>query len=55
MSEPTYPYELIGEEIEIIRSQNQEQIGIKGSIIDETKHSLKININKKIKIILKKN
>lgn len=44
--------EFIGEQIEIIQSNNKEQTGIKGKIIDETKNTFKIKtINKTITIL----
>ncbi len=48
-------HELIGLNIEIINSKNKSNIGIKGKIIDETKHTLKIKKGDKIKTVFKKN
>ena len=42
-------------EIEVVKATNQSNLGIKGKIIDETKSSLKIEEDGKIKILLKKN
>jgi ribonuclease P protein subunit POP4 len=38
----TFPHELIGTEIKVIKSTNDADIGITGRIIDETKNTLKI-------------
>lgn len=35
-------HELIGLEVEVVKSTNLYQIGIKGKVIDETKNTLKI-------------
>lgn len=45
----------IGEETIITDSANETLIGIKGRIIDETKHTFKIQTKEKIKTVLKKN
>lgn len=50
-----YPYELIGEEIEVIDSKNKFNIGIKGKIVDETKSTIKVQQTDKIKTLLKNN
>ncbi|HHE67562.1 MAG TPA: ribonuclease P protein subunit, partial [Candidatus Parcubacteria bacterium] len=42
MTKKVYPYELIGQEIEIIDSQNKSNLHLKGKIVDETKYTLKI-------------
>ena len=55
MNKKTFPHELIGMEIEVVKATNQSNLGIKGKIIDETKSSLKIEEDGKIKILLKKN
>ncbi len=46
-----YPYELIGEEIEIISSKNKNNLGLCGKIIDESKTTLKLEIKSKEKSI----
>ena len=51
MKKNLYPHELIGEEVEVIESSNQSQVGIKGKVIDETKSTLNING----KVLLKNN
>jgi ribonuclease P protein subunit POP4 len=43
MKKTLYPHELIGEDVEIVESNNQDQIGIKGKVVDETKSTLNIN------------
>ena len=50
-----YPHELIGQEIEIIESKNKSNQNIKGKIVDETKHTIKISQQKTIKTIMKNN
>ena len=50
-----YPEELIGQELEIITSQNPSNQGLKGKIVDETKHTIKIIHQGKIKTLLKSN
>ncbi len=51
MKKKLYPHELIGEEVEVVSSNNQSQVGIKGKVIDETKSTLNING----KVLLKNN
>lgn len=46
-------YELIGLDIKIVRSKNQDLLNLKGRIIDETKNMLIIQSNNKIKKIIK--
>ena len=48
-------YELIGLEAETIDSKNKSNIGIKGKIIDETKHTLVISHKGKRKRLFKNN
>ena len=50
-----YPYELIGELIEIMESTNKANLGLSGKIVDETKSTLRIEQQGKIKTLLKKN
>lgn len=50
---PEFPYELIGEEIEIVESPNKSMVGMKGKIVDETKQTLKIRQEGKTKTLLK--
>jgi RNase P/RNase MRP subunit p29 len=50
--------EFIGEQVEIVRSNSRQLEGLTGKIVDETRDSLKILVNKKnfkeFKIIFKK-
>jgi len=48
-------HELIGLSAEVVKSNNKHNIGIKGKIIDETKHTLIIIHNKIKKRLMKKN
>ncbi|MBD3155058.1 MAG: ribonuclease P protein subunit [Candidatus Aenigmarchaeota archaeon] len=48
-------HELIGLEVEIKESANPSQIGIKGKVMDETYSTLKIEVDKGEKIIVKEN
>ena len=50
---PEFPYELIGEEIEIVESSNKSLVGVKGKVVDETKQTLKIQQEGEIKTLLK--
>ena len=38
-------HELIGLEVEVIKSSNSTQIGIQGKVLDETKNTLKIEVD----------
>ncbi|MBT7332359.1 ribonuclease P protein subunit [Candidatus Woesearchaeota archaeon] len=53
MVKTTYPHELIGEEIVVVDATNPSLKGIKGKIIDETKHTLKIDAQGDIKTLMK--
>ena len=55
MAKKTYPYELIGQVIEIIDSKNKDNLGIVGRVVDETKHTLKVVHQGKTKTLVKKN
>lgn len=55
MNKKTYPYELIGQEIEIISSKNKSNLRLKGKVVDETKHTIKITHQGKIKTLMKDN
>ena len=48
-------HELIGLNAEIIDSNNKDNIGIKGQIIDETKNTITIEQNKVTKRLFKNN
>ena len=50
-----YPYELIGEEIEVVDSTNKANLQIKGKVVDETKTTLIVEQGKKVKTLLKNN
>ena len=45
---------LIGEDIEVIKAKNQTLEGLKGRVIDETKNTLSLESEDKIRKILKK-
>jgi len=51
----TYPHELIGQEVEIVKSTNPSHFGIKGKVVDETKSTIKIKQQNGIKVLLKNN
>ncbi len=40
----TYPHELIGQAVEVTSSLNKSQVGLKGSVVDETKETLVIQV-----------
>ena len=50
--------EFIGEQVEIVRSNNRQLLGLTGKIVDETRDSFKVLVNKRnfkeFKIIFKK-
>ncbi|MBS3116173.1 ribonuclease P protein subunit [Candidatus Woesearchaeota archaeon] len=50
-----FPFELIGQEVEIVASTNPSHIGVKGKVIDETKATLIIEEGVKPKTFLKNN
>jgi len=47
-------HELIGLDVEVVESRNKSQIGIKGKVVDETKHMLVIETKSGDKKIEKK-
>lgn len=47
--------ELIGHMIEVIEARNQDIIGIRGKVVNETKYTLQIKHNNEIKTIMKRN
>jgi len=47
-------HELIGLKTEVVNSTNKFQIGIKGTVIDETKNTIVVETNKGFKKIQKK-
>tara|TARA_Y100000310_G_scaffold341859_1_gene442539 strand:- start:1535 stop:1774 length:240 start_codon:yes stop_codon:yes gene_type:complete len=50
-----YPYELIGQKITIIKSKNKDNLKISGKIVDETKYTIKVSHQGKIKTLMKNN
>ena len=48
-----FPHELIGEEIEIIASTNESNVGKKGKIVDETKSTIKLQHKNQTKTLMK--
>ena len=50
-----FPHELVGKEIEVVSSKNKQNLGLKGKVIDETKHTLKISHQGVNKTLLKGN
>jgi len=50
-----FPHEMIGEEMEIVSSTNQSHLGIHGTIIDETKQTIKVRKNDGKEVVLLKN
>lgn len=48
-----FPKELIGKKIKIIAAKNQSNLGFEGVVIDETRSTLKIEQEGKVKILLK--
>lgn len=53
MVKKVYSHELIGQEIEIIGSKNKSNLNLKGRIVDETKNTIKIMHQEKIKTLMK--
>lgn len=51
----TYPHELIGQEIEILKSKNKDNLKLKGKIVDETKYTFKVSYQGEIKTLMKNN
>lgn len=51
----SYPHELIGQVIKIIDSKNKDNLGIQGKVVDETKQTLKVLHQGKVKTLVKKN
>ena len=48
-------YELIGIEAEVVDARNEANIGIKGTVVDETKNTLVIETEKGKKRVIKQN
>ncbi len=47
-------HELIGLEVDVVNSSDHDQIGIHGTVIDETKHTLSVRTAEGIKRLVKK-
>jgi ribonuclease P protein subunit POP4 len=54
MKKTIYPHEIIGEEVIVVKATNASNIGLRGKIVDETKVTLKIDVNGQIKTLFKK-
>ena len=54
-SKKIFPLEIIGREITIVDSTNKSHIGLRGKVVDETKNTIKIEQQGKIKTLLKNN
>lgn len=46
---------ILGKNIEIIQSSNRYEVGIKGIVIEDTKNTIKIRTDNKVKTLTKKN
>ncbi len=53
LKKTVFPYELIGEEIEVLDSPHYNYKGLQGMVVDETKMTIRIQQLGKIKTILK--
>ena len=53
MKSEIFPDELIGEEIEVLHSRNESNLGIKGKVVDETKFTLVVQQGGRKKTLLK--
>ncbi|PIN76404.1 hypothetical protein COV17_02675 [Candidatus Woesearchaeota archaeon CG10_big_fil_rev_8_21_14_0_10_36_11] len=51
----TYPHELIGKKVKVVTSSNNANLGITGTLVDETKNTFVIETDKGLKTILKNN
>ena len=51
----TYPHELIGKNVRVVASLNSANLGITGTLVDETKNTFVIETDKGMKTILKNN
>ena len=49
----TYPHELIGEEVEVIKALNTNCLGLRGKIVDESKATLRLQTAGKMRLLLK--
>ena len=48
-----FPGELIGEEIEVVETTNNSLANLRGKIVDESKQTLTIDVDGKVKTVLK--
>lgn len=55
MAKKVYPREFIGQEIEILASKNKSNLGLEGKVVDETKYTIRILHQGKIKSLMKNN
>lgn len=55
MVKKVYPHELIGLEIKVEDSKNKSDLNLQGKIVDETKYTIKIIHQGKIKTLMKNN
>ncbi len=46
---------ILGKKVEIIQSSNRYDVGIKGIVIEDTKNTIKVRTENKVKILPKKN
>ncbi|MBI1968868.1 ribonuclease P protein subunit [Candidatus Woesearchaeota archaeon] len=53
MKKAVFPHELIGEEIIVVKAANPSLLGITGKIVDETKATIRVLRERKIKTVLK--
>jgi len=49
-----YRYELIGKQVKITKAANESLVGLTGTIVDETKHTLVIDTAHGRKTVIKK-
>ena len=54
MKKAVFPHELIGEEIIVVKTANPALFGITGKIVDETKATIRVLQEGKIKTALKR-
>lgn len=45
---------LLGKTVEVIQSSNRYEVGIKGIVIEDTKNTIKLRVEKEVKILIKK-
>ncbi|MBT4539672.1 ribonuclease P protein subunit [Candidatus Woesearchaeota archaeon] len=54
MKKRMYPHELVGQIINIVAATNKTLVGLQGKVVDETKFTIKIEVNGSFKTVLKK-